>query len=76
MATKIDYQVIIDDIEKSNKKIYVLDQKQAKKLVNNDLPKSLFNNSYIKGRKNDLARYLSDNCDYEVTEPKIIIKKK
>lgn len=76
MATKINYQPIIDDIKKSKNEMYILTQDKAKKLINNDLPKSLFKKNYIDKGNNDLARFLVEKCEYETVEPKIIIYKK
>lgn len=77
MSTRIDYNVIIKYVEDSSDDVIVITQKTAKKLLNNEFPKSLFSNSYIANGKNELARYLLKNgLEYEVVEPKLIIKKK
>lgn len=75
MSVKINYKRIIDDIENSPKDTYILTQEKAKKLINQELPKSVFIESYIKNNSNELARYLTQVGNYEVCEPKIIIRK-
>ncbi len=76
MNKRIDYSLIIDDIKKSTGTEYILDQAKAEKIVKDQLPKSLFDSSYIKRGKNDLARFLNEN-DYKVTviKPCLIISK-
>lgn len=77
MAVKIDYKPIIDDIKNFKGKKYILTQEKAKKLVNNEIPKSNFKESYIKNGSNDLAKFIMSECDgFETTQPKIIIIKK
>lgn len=76
MNKRIPYNIIISEIEKCKGKDFVLDQKCAKKLVHDELPKSVFSLSYMKKRSNELARYLLDNgIEFEIIEPKIIIHK-
>ncbi len=77
MSTRINYQLIVNDIIKSKSKIYVLTQDKVKKLCNAELPKSMFTQKYFKSGSNVLIRFLKDS-DYEVTitEPKITIKVK
>lgn len=76
MATKIDYQIIVDDILKSKSKTYILTQDKVKRLCNAELPKSMFTKRYFKTGSNILIRFLRES-GYEViiTEPKITIKK-
>ncbi len=77
MSTRIDYNIFIKYVENSNKDIIEITQKEAKKLVNNELPKSFFNKSYITNGKNKFARFILENeFEFEVVEPKLIIKKK
>lgn len=77
MSNRIDYSIFINYIENSKKNIVEISQKEAKKLVDNELPKSFFNSNYIANGKNKLARYiLEKGFEFEVIEPKIIIKKK
>ena len=77
MATHIKYEKIIEDIAKSNKDEYVLTQEKAKKLANAELPKSLFNLSYIRKAKNEFCRFVNESgYEVEVITPKIILKKK
>ena len=42
MSTKVDYQLIVNDIIKSKSKTYVLTQDKVKKLCNAELPKGMF----------------------------------
>ncbi len=77
MSIRVDYKPIIKHLEDSNEDKIEITQKLAKKLVNNELPKSLFDDSYIKKGKNELARYILENeYEFTVVEPKIIVKKK
>lgn len=77
MSTRVDYNVFIKYVEDSNENVIEITQKEAKKLVNNELPKSFFSKSYIANGKNKLARYILENgFEFEVIEPKLIIKKK
>lgn len=75
MSIKINYKYIIEDIKNSEKDIYILTQEKAQKLINQELPKSVFKESYIRNGMNELARYLNQIGNYEVCEPKIIIRK-
>ena len=77
MNKRINYKPIIDVITKSNRTI--INQKLAKKLVNDELPKSCFDKNYLKSGKNELARFLIDykNIDeYEIIPAQIIVSKK
>jgi len=74
MATILDYNLIIDDVIKNGDKEYELTQKKVKKICNNELPKSMFNKPYIKRGKNNLSKFLLEECEWEVIEPKIVIK--
>lgn len=77
MSTRVDYNRIIEYIKDSKDDIIEITQKKVKKLSNNELPKSFFSNSYIVNGKNKLARYILDEgLEFEVIEPKIIIRKK
>ena len=77
MNKRINYKPIIDVITKSNRTI--INQKLAKQLVNDELPKSCFDKNYLKSGKNELARFLIDykNIDeYEIIPAQIIVSKK
>lgn len=77
MSTRVDYNRIIKYVEDSNEDIIEITQKIVKRLVNSELPKSVFSKSYIANGKNELARYILENgLEFEVIEPKIVIKKK
>ncbi len=77
MSTRVDYSKIIKYLEDSEKDIVEITQKMAKKVANGELPKSIFNDKYIANGSNELARYiLEKKYDFEVIEPKIIIRKK
>lgn len=74
MATHNNYIEIINDIKKYKGKKYILTQKKAKEIGNIEIPKSVFDINYIKGRNNELARYIMDNnLNFEVIKPQIII---
>ena len=76
MSTKVDYQLIVNDIIKSKSKTYVLTQDKVKKLCNAELPKCMFTKRYFKTGSNVLIRFLRENgFEVMVTEPKITIKK-
>lgn len=77
MSTRVDYSRIIKYVEDSEKNIIEITQKTVKRLANNELPKSFFSNRYIINGKNEFARYiLEKGYEFEVIEPKLIIKKK
>ena len=77
MSTRVDYNKLINYVEKSNKNVIEITQNTVKRLVNNELPKSFFSNKYITDGKNELARFIIEKgYEFEVVEPKIIIKKK
>ena len=77
MSTRVDYNKIIKYVEESKDDVIEITQRKVKKLANNELPKSFFNNEYIVNGKNELARYIIENgFEFEIIEPKIIIKKK
>ena len=76
MSTRLNYEVIISDLENSKKREYIVDQALTKKLLNQELPKSIFSEQYIKQRKNSLCRHILDKgYRYEVIKPQIIIYK-
>lgn len=76
MAARIDYNVIIKDLENYSGTKYVLNQKKAKKLVNGELPKSLFSETYVKRGRNAFARYLNnEGYKYEVIPAQIVVYK-
>ena len=76
MSTRINYDVIINDLEKSNKREYIVDQKLTKKLLNQELPKSIFSEQYIKRGGNSLCRHIIDKgYKFKVIKPQIIIYK-
>ena len=73
----INYKPIIDVITKSIRTI--INQKLAKKLVNDELPKSCFDKNYLKSGKNELARFLIEYkniYEYEIIPAQIIVSKK
>ena len=74
MATIVDYKLIIEDIKKNGIQEYDLTQKKVKKICNNELPKSMFTKSYIQRGKNDLSKFLLEECEWEVIEPQIRIR--
>lgn len=77
MNKRINYKPIIDVITKSNRTI--INQKLAKKLVNDELPKSCFDKNYLKSGKNELARFLIEYkniYEYEIIPAQIIVSKK
>lgn len=77
MNKRINYKPIIDVITKSNRTI--INQKLAKKLVNDELPKSCFDKNYLKSVKNELARFLIEYkniYEYEIIPAQIIVSKK
>ncbi|MCI8411888.1 MAG: hypothetical protein HFJ40_05610 [Clostridia bacterium] len=77
MSTRVDYSKIIKYVEESEEDIIEITQKIVKKIANNELPKSFFSNSYIAKGNNELARYILENgFEFEITEPKLTIKKK
>ena len=77
MSIRVEYSKIIEHIEKSKKDKIEITQDLAKRVANNELPKSLFNSSYIAKGSNELARYIIDNdYEYEIIQPKIVIKKR
>ena len=77
MSTRVDYSKIIKYLEESEEDIIEITQKIVKKIANNELPKSFFNNSYIAKGNNELARYILENeLEYEVIQPKLVLKKK
>ncbi|HIT70858.1 MAG TPA: hypothetical protein IAD08_02955 [Candidatus Scatovivens faecipullorum] len=77
MSTRVDYNKIIEYVEDSSEDTIEITQKKVKRLVNNELPKSFFSNRYIANGKNELARYiLEKGFEFEVIEPKLIIKKR
>ena len=57
MNKRINYKPIIDAIIKSKDKI-TINQKLAKRLINDELPKSCFDKSYLKAGNNELARFM------------------
>ncbi len=76
MSTRINYDVIINDMEKSKKREYIVNQKLTKKLLNQELPKSIFSEQYIKRGSNSLCRHIIDKgYKFKVIEPQIIIYK-
>ena len=77
MATHIDYQPLINDIDKSKKREYVLTQDKARHLLHNELPKSMFTKKYYSSGSNELIRYLRQKgWEIVITEPKITIIKR
>lgn len=77
MNKRINYKPIIDVITNSKKTI--INQKLAKKLVNDELPKSCFDKNYLKSGKNELARFLIEYkniYEYEIIPAQIIVSKK
>lgn len=77
MSIRVEYSKIIDYIEKSKRDKIELTQDLARRVANSELPKSLFNSSYIAKGSNELARYIIDNnYEYEVIPAKLVIKKK
>ncbi|MGN1352287.1 MAG: hypothetical protein ACI4VE_05920 [Clostridia bacterium] len=77
MSTRVDYNKIIKYVEESKDDVIEITQRTVKKLVNNELPKSFFSNGYIVNGRNELARYILENgFEFEIIEPKLIIKKK
>ena len=74
MATIVDYKLIIEDIKKNGNQEYNLTQNKVKRICNNELPKSMLTKSYIKRGENDLSRFLLEECEWEIVEPKIRIK--
>lgn len=77
MNKRINYKPIIDAIVKSNKTI--INQKLAKKLINDELPKSCFDKNYLKSGSNELARFLIEHkniYEYEIIPAQIIVSKK
>ncbi len=76
MSVRVNYDLVIKDIEKNFNGRYEITQHVAKRVGNGEFPKSLFNKSYINQEKNALARYIKENYDYEVQEPKIILHSK
>lgn len=78
MNKRLNYNKIIEEIEKYKDIGYELTQKTAKKILNDEFPKSLFDKSYINNGKNALARYIKENYDFEIQEPtiKLIPKKR
>ncbi len=77
MSTRVDYSKIIKYVEEYPKDVIEITQKKVKRIANNELPKSFFSNSYISKGNNELARYILENgFEFEIIEPKLIIKKK
>lgn len=74
MATRVNYDLIIDEIKKNKGKKIEITQKSVKKICNNELPKSMFTKNYIKRGENDLTKFILSECEWELVEPKIIIK--
>ena len=77
MNKRVNYKLIIEEIKRSDE--LIIDQKKAKKILKDELPKSCFNYSYLKGRNNDLSRFLMDNSDkyeFKIIPAQIIIRKK
>lgn len=76
MVQRVDYPAIIRDIESSKSDRYELTQDKAKRIGGQELPKSLFDKSYLKKGRNALCRFFLDNgYDIEIVEPKLIVKK-
>lgn len=78
MNKRINYKPIINAIMKSKNKI-TINQKLAKKLINDELPKSCFDNNYLKSGSNELARFLIENkniYEYEIIPAQIIVNRK
>ncbi len=71
MNKRLNYDLVIDDIEKILMK-HELTQHLVKRLCHDEFFKFLFNKSYINQRKNSLARYLKENFEFKIQEPKII----
>ena len=56
MSVRVNYDLVIKDIEKNFNGRYEITQHVAKRVGNGEFPKSLFNKSYINQEKNALAR--------------------
>ena len=63
MSVRVNYDLVIKDIEKNFNGRYEITQHVAKRVGNGEFPKSLFNKSYINQEKNALARYIKENYD-------------
>lgn len=77
MNKRINYEIIIEQIKKHD--ILIITQKWAKKIVDDELPKSCYNLNYLKSGKNSLGRFLMENkdeYDIEIIPAQIIIKRK
>ncbi len=60
MSVRVNYDLVIKDIEKNFNGRYEITQHVAKRVGNGEFPKSLFNKSYINQEKNALARYIKE----------------
>lgn len=77
MNKRFDYNTIIDEIEKKGN--LVIDQKLAKRIAKNEIPKSCFDYNYLKNGRNELGRFLIKNkniYEFEIIPAQIIIRKK
>lgn len=76
MSTHNKYNKMIEDIINFKGDCYIITQKKAKKVMNGEIPKSMFDDNYIKNGKNELARFINyNNYRFEIIEPQIIIYK-
>lgn len=79
MQKRRKYSKLIDAIKNNNSDRIVLDQKYVKRIMGDDLPKSIFNERYIKQRSNELARFIMDNNDIyelEIVQPQLVLKRR
>ena len=77
MNKRIDYNLLIEEIKKNED--ITITQNLAKKLYNDELPKSCFEYNYLKNGKNALGRFLMDNKEtysFEIIPAQIVVKKR
>lgn len=77
MNKRVDYELLVAEIRKHGD--LTIDQKMAKKILKDELPKSCFDYNYLKRGKNVLGRFLMENSDeyeFKIIPAQIIIKKK
>ena len=77
MNKRIDYSKLVEEIIRQGD--LTIDQKLAKKIVKDELPKSCFNYSYLKKGSNVLGRFLmehSSEYEFEIIPAQIIVHKK